>query len=481
MFLFEEKMKHRTALLLACLVVAAAQIPTRAQPRAPLEEQNLFIGHYGEIFAYSDGWMAEASMRAETEFVRLQPKPARGEVATLADSAFRPENFTKKNLLELVVIPKDAPGGYRSLRDIRRAKEQDMSAHGIEYAIHDRESGDRQFDFPPGTFRVRIKRPYRLLQRYTESPKEFFILTYGDPEASVVNEAAISGNIGTVEQSLSKYLAGVNPPKRPEIDLRGFQGFWRMWLFFNGPLLLLILLPRSNSFLKRLNFIAYNLILFLNISGLIGFLIPCISYRTGWGTWQNGALLFATLAILGPWICRLIARRFYRPDEKRIFWWSWLAALPLVALDLEGYSSHALPDPVFEIIFSSTFAFAMTGMAFGLIFSLVATLPDRGKVKTTAPLLLMLLAFLVCPVHAREPSDSEILASTPAELARRMLREKKGDYDYRGEAVKKLKREGRYFDRQRVEITGLGSSDNTYDPKSRSGLEKSRSHHRPLT
>lgn len=387
-------------------------------------------------------------MRAETEVVRFQPylRGPKPESKMLEDSAFTPENFTSKGLLELVVIPKDAPGGYRSLQDIRRAKEHEMSAGGFDYKIYDEKSGYQQFSFPPETFHVRIKRPYHLLQCYTESPKAFFILTSGDPQAQPGNGRVLQDNIRTIEVSLSDYLEAVALPLKPEIDLSGFKGFWRMWLFFNVPLFLLMALPKSNPIFSRLNFIGRSLMLSINVSGLVGFLIPCVSYRIGWGIWRSGALLFAALALLGPWICWLIARRFYGTDEKRVFYWSLLAALPLAALDLDSYFHYSLPDPVSEIIFSSTFAFAATGMAFGLIFALVMTLPNRMSMRTSAQLLLLLLAFAVAPARAQTLSDSEILASTPKELARRIQREKAG-YDYREDAVKSIRQNGNYFDR----------------------------------
>jgi len=456
---------------------AGSETRTTFKVHEPAEGNSLYVGHYGETFQYSYGWVVSASMRAETEFVRLQPRLSRSdellerypragvkaESKLLKDSDFTAENFTPKNLLELVVIPKDAPGGYKSLRKIRRAKEREMSAHGLDYEIGDRCGYGLQFHFPPESFQVWIKRPYRLFQCYSESPKAFFILTSGDPPMKAADQAGLLMNRETVEFHLSKYLSSVNPPEKPEIDLRGFQGFWRAWLFINGPLLLLMALPGSNRFLQRLNFIGYNLVLFINISGLIGFLIPCISYGAGWGNGRTGDLMFAAQSILGPWICRSIAKRFHSADAKRVFWWSWLAAVPLVAMDLYNYFLPVPPAAVFEIINLSTIAFAMTGMAFGLIFSLVVTLPDRGKTENAGPLLILLLALAASPALASEPSDAEALASTPAQLTRRLLHESKGGHDYRRDAVESLKQLNEYFDRQRVEVTGLGSSDDTYE------------------
>lgn len=145
---------------------------------------NIFVGHYGETIELRHEWIVKAELRGLTEVVYLHRKyrdDKRDELFHPKPGDYTPENFARLELIELVVVPKKSPGGLRSLQELRRAKEIEITQKGLESEIVE---VDQENVWPRGTFYVITTKPYRLLQTYSESPNEFYILTTGDELAA---------------------------------------------------------------------------------------------------------------------------------------------------------------------------------------------------------------------------------------------------------------------------------------------------------
>lgn len=140
---------------------------------------SIFVGHYGDVIAIPSDWTADAEMRGETEIVYFYRKfldefgfrpfqPKRSD--------YKPDNFTPMGLINLHVFPKDARRGFGNLAAIRGAQELQLKHQGVDYKIFD-ETG--KSDWPRATFHVKTSTPYRLWHTYSESPSEFYMLTFG--------------------------------------------------------------------------------------------------------------------------------------------------------------------------------------------------------------------------------------------------------------------------------------------------------------
>lgn len=124
----------------------------------------LFVGHFGETLVVHYGWTAKAEIRGVAEIVHIhrkshddfglrpfQPKP----------SDFKLENFAPMGLMELVVVPKNAPGGLRTLAELRAAKEKELNSIQAAFRIDDPRESE--------AFRRCAAAPYR--GEFSDSPR----------------------------------------------------------------------------------------------------------------------------------------------------------------------------------------------------------------------------------------------------------------------------------------------------------------------
>lgn len=194
--------RHLTFLLLSLALGAGLSVAREPQaPPSPTEDgtagkiktvphpsgygsTNIFVGHYGETVELLHEWIVKAELQGLTEVVYLHRKyrdEKRHELFHPKPGDYTPENFARLELIELIVVPKNSPGGLRSLPELRRAKELEIAQKGLESKIVE---VDQENVWPLRTFYVITTKPYRLLQTYSESPKEFYILTTGDELAA---------------------------------------------------------------------------------------------------------------------------------------------------------------------------------------------------------------------------------------------------------------------------------------------------------
>lgn len=367
----------RIALLVLILFAAAPGVVRGAESPS----NDVIIGHFGEAIALPYGWMAEPAMHDGTEIVHIHkrthklvhtPQGTGYELDIPPDSDYRPENFTPRDLMQLIAAPKDAPGGYRNLDDLRQAKARELAARGIVHKIEDNCGFGQRFSFPPGSFQVWIDSPYRLYQCYTASPEAIFILSSGDPRPAAGGSLAIASALDGVQRSLEKSLAAVNPPKPADIDRRAFKDLWKLWLAVSAFFILLMLVPGTGAYVARLNAIGYDALLFFNSAFLMGFLIPAAAYHYNLGTriFRNSGDMAVFPIILAPLILRQIARRSRGTDGRRTLMWAAGAAVLFIAICVQD---HFEPFPgAADVILGSTLICSLAGIVFGIVLALTA-------------------------------------------------------------------------------------------------------------
>ncbi|MFA6029827.1 MAG: hypothetical protein WC969_08240 [Elusimicrobiota bacterium] len=295
---------------------AGIPAPTATEPAAAAPAQgasssyssdNVFVGRYGEVITYEGGCVIEAEMRGPVEVVRsysrrvYHPETKTFTVQFPKPEDFTPEKFAPMELVQLLVIPKDVPGGLKDLASMRRAKEDELSRAGLTYALKDAQS----FEFPPGSFEVRVSSPYRLVQTYTESKEHFFILTgggvYGDT------------NYGRINTSLSKHvLLSIPRPLLKKSTLKealsdtSLMG-WGGWLLVMVPACLLALLSKLSrqGHVLRLSYIGRSVLVAVNLGVLYGVVTQTVLLGLKFS--MNGDIIAFLPGLIVPWLFPWIA------------------------------------------------------------------------------------------------------------------------------------------------------------------------------
>lgn len=419
------KMKRTDFLLAACLALTSAQSFAR-EPQAPpspsaegpaahigtIQEHHrpgeefpssLYIGNYGEPIEIHYGWTADARMVGETEIVYFHPKFKDGvhrrQPYRPKQSDYTAENFAPMRLIELVVIPKNAPGGFPSLKAIRIAKEKELTQNHIDFEANE-VSDDATW--PLGTFHIQTTRPYRLWQIYSESSKEFYILTLGGPlkegdygldqtfvldynSAGALLRRSLSAQLlAARKQTLREYLFKPAPPYANDFRryLKTIGANTRYWIVLGAisiALMLTALWPGKSQRTKRANFIGRSLILFSVIMGLIGFLSVYIPVRSFGVAWRHSTAPELIPLLLVPWISWRSAKSLGSLRPKSVLLWS----APLAALlALCSFQANEIDNADLAIgaAFANAGLFLFLGLVFGAVFVLAfGPLPKKEE------------------------------------------------------------------------------------------------------
>lgn len=399
-------MKRSLAPLIICFALASGRLFAK-EPQAPpspasapqtgslaagRDGASIFVGHYGESIVIPHGWTARAELRETTEIVYFhrkshddfgykpfQPKPA----------DFKLENFAPMGLMELVVVPKNVPGGLRSLKDIRLAKEKELEASGAAYKTVD-ESGA----WPRGTFTVRITRPYHVAQTYAQSANEFYIFTSGgvleEGALGLPKNRAMEYRYAAVDarDSLLEHLragderspVGTLFTEAPEAGaIMHYFTVPRFLAVYGGvaaALLVLALLPAASP---RARLFGWSLFLFSQLTAFAGFLFLYVPVRLAGLMWANPGDAALVPALLIPAAAWLAARRFASVHPGRVLAATGvLAALGAAVLLLGPRSTSPLPSEM--ALFGVTVVLHLLGLAAGLVFAL-AFGPVKGEMS----------------------------------------------------------------------------------------------------
>lgn len=403
-------------------------------PNRPSDEAYFYVGHYGEAIEIPYGWNAAGELVDGTEIVRFRRKShdmfGRKPIELKA-SDFKPENFAPMGLMELVVIPKHGPGGPRSLKALRRAKEEELTRNGVRFEITEETN---EYAWPRGSFHLSTLSPYHVTQTYGESPREAYILTRGylndgeyglsadrrlefqqasmDAEDSLRRHlmAVHKETLGealfyydkTASEGLSKgfkiylrtkdtlkdrefmeYIAAYKTGDQKRMDRLNAGEFkderplsLKVIVIMVGLMMALSFWPGDAPRLRRPRFFARSLLIFPFMTGLAGFLIVFIPARLANAVWTYEALPFLIPVLFIPWISWAAARRFGSAHARRVLVST--GALAAIWAVMAAWGPHTRStNPAFITVYDVTFMLSFVGAVFGIAFSLsVGPLPD---------------------------------------------------------------------------------------------------------
>lgn len=361
---------------------------------------SVFVGHYGEILELSYGWTAEAELRGDIEAIYIHRK-SHDEFGQKPfqpkKSEFKAENFAPKGLIELIVIPKKTPGGMRSLKAMRHAKEKELANSGAEYKFSD---VTNDFHWPIGTFHVEVRRPHTLVQTYAESPREFYILTFGGDlnpgDFGLTKDRILDFRYAgiNISESLGKYLLSVRKPTfsesifRPEPrDSNSFSmpfGLQRLRITlgaFGLISLSIALWPGTSPKLRRARLFAWSLFAFASLMALTAFFSVFIPVYFGDVIWRQSATAGLIPICLAPLFSWIAAKRLGSVHAKRVLL-SVGALSILLALDMMQGSRLDSAKSGDILAYESTLLLFTLGLAFGTVFSLAfGPLPKKGEFR----------------------------------------------------------------------------------------------------
>ncbi|MBI2385373.1 MAG: hypothetical protein HYV14_05090 [Elusimicrobia bacterium] len=307
----------------------------------------------------------------------------------LKPSNYKLDDFARLELMELMVIPKMAPGGLRSLADIRAAKDKERMEEGADYKIDDETN---EYAWPRGTFHVRTTRPYRAVQTYTESQNEFFILTTGgilnDGDSGLSAKRAEDYNytVDRALESLRKHVISSSHPPQEDAASRNlfipvgelspnffssFKTFRFVVLFgiLGGALTGLAFWPGKSVRARRTRDFGRSLFVFAHLAALAGFIsgyLPIAIAGVKWRVSNDATLLPVMLVLL---ISAFAARRLGSARAGRA-----LAATGAIAVlwALLTILTRGPGDrlPAEFGVFGNTVILYFLGLAFGTAFAL---------------------------------------------------------------------------------------------------------------
>lgn len=308
---------------------------TSLKPDEQDSSDNVFVGHFGETVRLAYFWSADAFMQGPMEVINfhlatVDPiNPITSPRFNPVKKEYVPENFARLRLMQMLVIPKDVHGGFRSLTKLREAKAKELAATGTSHKLL-----NLGVSWPPDSFQVWISTPYRLFQVYTQSDKNFFIITSGaspydaHPEDPILTNATIR-----LLSSMSTHLGSFGRQIVSEQNfLSSLPGALIPAAAVFAASLLLCFLPGR---FRRLRLIGKAMF------GLTGawhiFAAPALfaAWRLGMGRTLNEASLIVFAGLMTPWICRAVSIRLGGQRPWRVFIWSAIASLFPILL---GYS-----------------------------------------------------------------------------------------------------------------------------------------------
>lgn len=408
-------------------------------PNHPSEEVFFYVGHYGEAIEVPYGWNAAGELVDGSEIVRFRRKSHDMfglKPIALKASDFKPENFAPMGLMELLVIPKHGPGGPRSLKSLRRAKEEELTRNGVRFEITEETN---EYAWPRGSFHLSTLSPYHVTQTYGESPREAYILTRGylnDGEyglgadrrlefqqASMDAESSLSRHLMAVhketlgealfyfdktasedlfkgfkiylrtkdtlkDREFMEYIAAYKAGDRKRMDRLNAGEFMdgrplslKLIVITVGLLLALSFWPGDDPRLRRPRLFARSLLIFPFMTGLAGFLIVYVPARLANAVWTYDELAILLPVLPIPWISWMASRKLGSANPKRVLISTGaLAAVwaALIVWDPPSRNTDLNTITIFDITMLLSFVGAIFAAAFALAFGPV---PDAHAAR----------------------------------------------------------------------------------------------------
>ncbi|MFA6030512.1 MAG: hypothetical protein WC969_11710 [Elusimicrobiota bacterium] len=337
--------------------------------------ENVFVGHYGETLRFNFDYTAEAELHGEIEVVRFHQRNVDSEnllspLIRVRPEEYVPENFTRMRLMQLMVIPKNVPGGIGSLAELKLAKDKELARSGVGYEVM-----TDDVIWPPDTFWVSISTPYQLFQRYTQSDRHIFILTVGENKQDI----PLTRLAETASNSLCLYLRGFNRQLGDSHLVYRDPFVWMLMLLFYVPAGIFALLPGRRRWLQRLRLAGRSTLLFSSMLAFIGWVFILIGWRYKLDRWLNDGSAWMLSSLLMPWVCRAASIHLKGRRPWRVFFWTALPSLfagvgaLALMLDYAGGDMHLSGDVNFG--FAMLLQMAL-GAACGLLLGLAHD-PER--------------------------------------------------------------------------------------------------------
>lgn len=337
--------------------------------------QNIFVGHFGETlrlpyFVAVDAKMQGPMERINFHFKTVDPANFFSKPFSPEAGDFVPKNFARLRLMQMLVIPKDVPGGFRSLDALREAKTKELSATGNPFNLRPGEEST----WPPETFWVWISTPYPLFQLYTQSDKNFFIVTIGeDPFVATPQDRFLASSGSSLCNSLSTYLDQFAPPLVEEVSFLDIGVAALPWAAICVIAVALGFLPKNGKWLGSLRLIGRMTFGLATVALLIGGLLLIFSMRHGLGRTINEASILLSTGIIMPWICRAASARLNGRSPWRVFAWSAVANILPVTIGLvvtEQFYSGAKALSASPNLRMLSFMLCVTSLLNGIAFGL---------------------------------------------------------------------------------------------------------------
>lgn len=373
------------ALAVQCLALEPEAPPSPIDPGAPAKHslrrdsedagENVFIGHFGEIVRVPHFWAVDAKMQGPIEQVNFHFKtidPMRMFSASFSPKAtdYVPENFARLRLMQMLVIPKDVPGGFQSLEVLRESKAKDLSATGNPYDL--RHVGE--YPWPPGTFWISISTPYPLFQLYTQSDKNFFIVTSGaSPFDLDRKDPVLANSTAGLASSLSTYVYQFVAPPAETLSSLDLGVAALPWVGICVIAVALGFLPKNGNWLGRLRLMGRMTFGLATAAMLVCIPIFFISMRLGMTRTINEAAMLFFVGLISPWVCRAASARLNGRKPWRVFAWSAVANILPVSLSLI-FMAQIFSGPAFSLgsvdLLMLTLALGATALLNGAAFGL---------------------------------------------------------------------------------------------------------------
>lgn len=334
-------------------------------------DYSIFIGNYGETFEFDNGQTVEAAMHGPVEVVRIhetsQHVPG-SHIPVLfnpTEEDFKPENFARFGLRELMIIPKGLPGGYKTLAELKAAKLVEISSASVIFHVLNRPQGSLQW--PPGSFEVVTDVPYSLWQIYSESPKYFFIFSMG------VNPYSYNGPREDTQLAIWLHDS-FQRTDWSELALNRRE--LMAWLASNGVFLLIAGLPIA-LWQQRRRILGLSLISFCNGLFIYAYVLCAAEQALGLGLVKTAKVVEVSALVIATAAALLVARRL-RARNLGTVSAAMIATASYLVYEVANSQSAALSRLPLDIGVAAAGTLFIVGMLMALIYGILLR-PAAGE------------------------------------------------------------------------------------------------------